>query len=64
MTLRNSGIADVQDNRSKNVIFKGCTRYINCLSQINNTQVDNDHDVDAVMFVYYLTEYSDTSQFY
>ena len=61
MTLPNTGIAEFQDNRSKNVIFKGCVRFINCISQINNTQVYDTHDVDAVMSVCNLTEYSDTS---
>ena len=29
-------------NTNKKVIFKNCAPFTNCISQINNTQVDND----------------------
>ena len=33
--------------------------YTNCISQINNTQIDNAKDTDIVMSMYNLIEYSD-----
>ena len=35
----------VANYRNKGVTFKNCTRFINCISQINNTQVDDAHDI-------------------
>ena len=39
--------------------FKNCALFINCISEINNTQVDNAKDIDIVMPMYNLIEYSD-----
>ena len=47
------------DNRNKNVIFKNCTPFTNCISKINNTQIDNADYIDIVMPTYNLIEYSD-----
>ena len=33
--------------------------FINCITDINNTQLDNAKDIDIVMPMYNLTEYSD-----
>ena len=46
-------------NINKKVIFKNCAPFTNCISEINNTQVDNAKDTDIVMPVYNLIEYSD-----
>ena len=46
-------------NTSKKVIFKNCAPFTNCISEINNTQVDNAKDIDIVMSMYNLIEYSD-----
>ena len=43
----------------KKIIFKNCAPFTNCISEINNTQVDNDKDIDIVMPMYNLIEYSD-----
>ena len=43
----------------KKVIFKNCAPFTNCISEINNTQIDNAKDVDIVMPMYNLIEYSD-----
>ena len=42
------------------VTFKNCALFINCISEINNTQVDDDHDFDAVIPIHNLIEYNDT----
>ena len=47
------------DERDKGVIFKNCAPFTNCISKINNTQVDNARDIDIVMPMYNLIEYSD-----
>ena len=47
------------DERDKGVVFKNCAPFINCISEINNTQVDNAKDIDTVMPMYNLIEYSD-----
>ena len=47
------------DERDKGVAFKNCAPFTNCISQINNTQVDNAKDIDIVMPMYNLIEYSD-----
>ena len=43
----------------KGVVFKNCAPFTNCISEINNTQVDNARDIDIVMPMYSLIEYSD-----
>ena len=43
----------------KNVIFKNCAPFANCISRINNTQVDDAYDIDVIIPVYNLIEYSD-----
>ena len=47
------------DERDKGVAFKNCAPITNCISEINNTQVDNAKDIDIVMPMYNLIEYSD-----
>ena len=47
------------NNTNKKVAFKNCAPFTNCISKINNTQVDNAKDIDTVMPVYSLIEYSD-----
>ena len=46
------------DKRDKGVTFKNCAPFTNCISKINNTQVDNAKDIDIVMPMYNLIEYS------
>ena len=47
------------DERDKGGSFKNCAPFTNCISEINNTQVDNAKDIDIVMPMYNLIEYSD-----
>ena len=47
------------NNSNKKVIFKNCAPFTDCISKINNTQVDNAKDIDIVMPMYNLLEYSD-----
>ena len=47
------------NNTNKEVIFKNCAPFTNCISKINNTQIDNAEYIDIVMPMYNLIEYSD-----
>ena len=46
-------------NKIKNIVIKNCASFTNCISEINNTQIDNAKDIDVVMPMYSLIEYSD-----
>ena len=50
------------DEIHKRVLFKTCAPFTACISEINNTQIDNTKYVDVVMSMYNLTEYSDNSK--
>ena len=41
--------AAAANNTNKKVIFKNCAAFTNCISKINNTQIDNAEYVDIVM---------------
>ena len=47
------------NNTNKRLIFKTCAPFINCISQINKTQLDNAKDIDIEMPMYNVIEYSD-----
>ena len=49
-----------QDNakRNKAVAFKNNVPFINCISKINGAKIDNAEDLDVVMPMYNLLEYS------
>ena len=47
------------NNTNKKVIFKNCAPFTNCISKINNEQIDNAEYIDIVMPMYILIEYSD-----
>ena len=61
ITITEEGADDVSkrlDKINKGVIFKNCAPFIGCVSEINNTQVDNANGLDVVMSMYNLLEYS------
>ena len=47
------------DERDKGVTFKNCAPFIKCISWINKTEINNAQDIDIVMPMYKLIEYSD-----
>ena len=55
----NDAAARRADERNKGVTFKNCAPFSKCISRINNTDIDNAHDVDIIMPVHNLIEYSD-----
>ena len=44
----------------KGVIFKNFAPFINCKTEINNTEIGNPKDIDIVLPMYNLIEYSDS----
>ena len=42
----------------KKLVFKNNAPFINCISKINGVQTDNAEDLDVVMSMYNLLEYS------
>ena len=44
-SVSNTGTAAVPNNGNKKVIFKNCALFTNCIGEINNTQVDDAHDM-------------------
>ena len=45
-------------NNNIQVVSKNCASFTDCISQINNTQIDNPKDIDVVMLMYNLIENS------
>ena len=60
ITVNNTAAADANaNNTNKKVIFKNCVPCTNCISETNNTQVNNAKDIDIVIPMYNLIECSD-----
>ena len=60
ITVNNTAAAGAAaNNTNKKVIFKNCAPFTNCISKINNTQIDNAEYIDIVMPMYNLIEYID-----
>ena len=47
------------NERDKEVTFKNCSPFTKCISRINNAGIDNAHDIDTLIPMYNLIEYSD-----
>ena len=47
------------DERNKGVTFINCAPFTKCINRINNTEIDTTRDIDIVMPIYNLIEYSD-----
>ena len=45
--------------RDKGVAFKKCAPFTKCISETNNTQIDNAKNIDIVITMYNLIEYGD-----
>ena len=46
------------DGRNNQVIFKHCVPFTDCIIKMNNAQIDNVKDLDFVMLMYNLIEYT------
>ena len=49
-------VEDNPNNGDKEVVFKNYAPFTDCISEINNTQIDNSKDTDLVMPMYDLIE--------
>ena len=62
ITIPGAGNDDVTkqaDERDKGVILKNCAPFTKCISRINNADISNAQDINIVMPMYNLVEYSD-----
>ena len=62
ITIPGAGNDDVTkqaDERDKGVILKNCAPFTKCISRINNADISNAQDINIVMPMYDLVEYSD-----
>ena len=59
IAIPNTGTGVDPKNRGKKVIFKNCAPLTDCIHKMNNTQVDEAKDIDVVMPMYSLIEFSD-----
>ena len=59
ITVPKIAAAGAAANNRKNIIIKNCALFTNCISEINNTQIDKAKDIDIVMPMHNLIEYSD-----
>ena len=60
ITVNNTAAADADaNNTNKKVIFKNCAPFTKCISDINNINIDDAQDIDIIMPMYNLIEYSD-----
>ena len=59
ITVENTWKVAAPNNRNKKVIFKNCASFTECISEINNKEIDHAKNIDIVMPLYNLIEYSD-----
>ena len=61
ITVPNTAIADAAvNNIRKKAIFKKCSPFTGCTTEINNTQVDDTQKIDIAIPMYSFIKYSDT----
>ena len=60
ITVQNTVAATAStNNTNKEVIFKNCALFSDCISEKNNAQVHDAQDIDIVMPMYNFIEYND-----
>ena len=60
ITVNNTATgAAAANNTNKKVILKNCAPFTNCISKIDNTQIDNTEYIDIVIAMNNLIEFSD-----
>ena len=58
ITVAGQGTDAAVNRNNKQVIFKNCPPFTECISEKHNAQVDNAKDLDGLMPMYILIEYS------
>ena len=59
VTVLNTRTAPDPNNRYKEVVFKNCAPFTDCIIEINSIQIDNARYIDVVMNMDNLIEYSE-----
>ena len=60
VSVTNTAAQDADaNNNNKKEVFKNCAPFTDCISEINNTQIDNAKDINVVRLMYNLTKYGD-----
>ena len=59
IAVPNTRKAATTKNINKRVVFKNFIPFIDCISEINNMEIDNTKDTDVVLNMYNLIEYSE-----
>ena len=59
ITVEYTGTTAALNNTEKKVMFKNCGPFTDCISEINNKEMDHAKDIDVVMLMYNLTEYKE-----
>ena len=60
ITVNNTaGAGAASNNTDKKVMFKNCAPFTSCISEINNTQIDNAEYINIVVPMYKLIGYSE-----
>ena len=59
ITVWDTETAAAPNNRNKKLIFQNCTPFTDCISGINNKEIDHAKDNNVVMPMYDLIKYSD-----
>ena len=55
ISVKNTAAAGAgANNNNKQVVFKHCAPFTDCISEISNTQIDSARDIDVVMPMYNL----------
>ena len=53
-TILVAAVAAVEGKSDKEVIFKNCAKFADCIREINNAQIDNAKDINVVMSMFVL----------
>ena len=64
ITVLNTGTAAAPNNRNKKVIFRNCAPFTDCINELSNKEIDHAKEIDVVMPMYSLREYSDNIAVY
>ena len=59
ISVPSTGTVADPNNRNKEVVFRNCVLFTDCIIEINNMQIDNAKEIDVVMNIYNLIEYSE-----
>ena len=58
-SLNTADVGAAVNNTNKKLVFKNCAPFTDCMTEINNAQVDGAEKIDIVMPMYNLIEYND-----